>query len=104
MSGNASRRRGRARELSYRDHLRAQGWWCERVDTPGVDLVASKPGERLHFVQVKSTVTPWRTFTPAYRATMLAEAKKAGAVCSLLWWPRGVGLSKAVWYDETEFP
>jgi hypothetical protein len=102
VSGNASRRRGRSRELAYRDQLRAEGWWCERVDTPGVDLVAAKQGERLHFIQVKSTARgPYATFGRAYRAVMLEEAKAAGAVCALVWWPKN---GKPKWYDETSWP
>lgn len=104
MSGNASRTRGRARELRYCDHLRSEGWWAHRVDTPGVDIVAAKDGERLHFLQVKSTVTPYSHFGPAYRTALLAEAKQAGAVCALVWWPRGKGLGSSTWIDQALWP
>lgn len=55
-------------------------------------------------MQVKSTVTAYSHFGPAYRALILEEAKLAGAVAALVWWPRGKGIANAVWLDESAWP
>ena len=102
MSGNASRTRGRSRELRYRDKLREDGWWCERIDS-AADLDASRPGRKV-LIQMKSTLTRYSHFPASDRARLAAEARAAGAEAVLVWWPRGVGIAKAEWVPEWQWP
>lgn len=103
MSGNTSRKRGRSRELQWRDELRNRGSWAERVDC-AADVVEMRRGERPMFWQVKSTVTPYSHFGPEDRAKLRDEARLAGAACALCWCPKGVGISRAEEIDEANWP
>lgn len=102
-SQNGHRKRGRARELAYLRHLEREGWEAWRIDGTA-DIVALRSGERPHLLQVKSTVTPYAHFQPAERALLRDQAKRAGAACALIWWPKGKGLRSAEWIDEAAWP
>jgi hypothetical protein len=103
VSGNASRARGRQRELRYRDHLREQGYWCERIDS-AADLVAAREGQVPTLIQVKSTLGRYSCFLPAERQAVLAEAERAGFHAALVWWPKGKGIHDAEWIPSSDWP
>lgn len=81
--------RGRQRERQVADHYRDRDWIVVKGTSFGIaDLAALKDGERPHLIEVKSTADgPYKTFGPAERASMIAEAARAGAVAVLAWWP-----------------
>jgi Holliday junction resolvase len=86
-------KRGRQRERAVADDYRDRDWVVVKGTTFGVcDLVALKEGERPHVIEVKSSAQgPYEHFSPAERASLVAEAIRAGAVAMLAWWPpRGV--------------
>lgn len=81
--------RGRQRERQVADHYRNDDWVVLKGTSFGVaDLAALKDGHRPHLIEVKSTAGgPYETFRKADRASMVAEAARAGAVAMLAWWP-----------------
>lgn len=87
MTGNASRRRGRARELDVIDHLQRLGFVCYRLSRGPADVVALKAGHPVRLIQVKSTLTTWQHFRADDRAALCHEAIAAGAQAVLAWWP-----------------
>lgn len=102
MSGNASRRRGRQRELAYIDHLTRIGWEAYRIDGAG-DIVAGKDGITL-LLQVKSTITPYAHFGRLDRARLREAADRAGWIAALVWWPKGRGLGGVKVLFEWDWP
>jgi Holliday junction resolvase len=103
----AGRRRGgqagRARERQVADRLRSEDWVVVKGTTYGVaDLVAGRLGSATRLIEVKSTAGgPYERFLPSERASMIAEAERAGWVAWLAWWPpRG----KLRWIPCWEWP
>ena len=102
---NASRTRGRARELRYAEHLEeAEGGLARRFESGCFDIVWLRLGHRPALIQVKSTVTPWAHFGPAARAKALAQAEQADAEPVLVWWPKGRNILQAEWIPATDWP
>lgn len=84
---------GRARERQVADRLRDEDWVVLKGTTYGTcDLVALRDGDRPRLIEVKSTAQgPYEHFSPADRASLAAEAARAGADAYLAWHPpRGV--------------
>lgn len=102
MSGNASRKRGRSRELAWIDKRRQEGWVAYRVDGCG-DIVEGLGGIT-NLVQVKSTVTPYAHFPPADRQALRQEAERSGWNAFLLWWPKGRGIERAELIPSEDWP
>lgn len=102
---NASRSRGRSRELRYAEYLEeTDGGLARRFESGCFDIVWLRLGERPALIQVKSTVTPYSHFLPADRLRAKEQAAAAGADAFLLWWPKNVGVSKAVLIPSSEWP
>ncbi len=80
---------GRARERQVANRLRSADWVVVKGTTYGVaDLVALRAGQVPMMIEVKSTAGgPYERFPPSSRASMLAEAERAGAKAVLAWWP-----------------
>lgn len=80
---------GRARERQVADKLRGDDWVVVKGTTYGVaDLVALRVGSTPRLIEVKSTAGgPYERFGPAARASLIAEAERAGAQAWLAWWP-----------------
>lgn len=82
--------RGLQRERDVCHILQESGWWALRSPASKgiVDVVALKKGETPRFIEVKSTKQgPYEHFGPQERAALLTEARHAGAVAELAWWP-----------------
>jgi Holliday junction resolvase len=86
MRGGAA---GRQRERQVADKLRSEDWVVVKGTTYGTaDLVALRVGSTPMLIEVKSTAGgPYKTFGPVDRASLLAEATRAGARAVLAWWP-----------------
>ena len=80
---------GRARERQVADHLRSEDWVVTKGTSYGVaDLCALRSDRCPLLIEVKSTAGgPYKTFGPAARESMKAEAARAGAKAVLAWWP-----------------
>lgn len=80
---------GRARERQVADRLRDDDWVVLKGTTYGTcDLVALRSGSRPMLLEVKSTAQgAYEHFGPADRASLIAEAERAGADAVLAWWP-----------------
>jgi Holliday junction resolvase len=80
---------GRARERQVADYLRGQDWVVVKGTSFGVaDLVALRIGSRTMLIEVKSTAGgPYERFGPDARASLIAEAERAGADAVLAYWP-----------------
>lgn len=109
----AGRARGMAREIKVCKRLRADGWvafttkndGCDHPDkktSHGIVDVIAVQGTMVRLIQVKSTARPWERFGPAHRAELAAEAKLAGAIAELWWWPKGAREPKV--YPEVLWP
>jgi hypothetical protein len=97
-------RRGRDRELRYAEYLeKTEGGLARRFESGCFDIVHLKRGVAILF-QVKSTLTPYAHFGPKDRQEALEQAEQAGVTCALVWWPKGVGLSKAKVIPSWEWP
>ena len=89
MSGNASRTRGRQRELAVLHHLESEGYVVYRLSRGCFDLCALRAGEPPLLIQVKSSALPFAHFGPADRVTAIRVAAQAGATAVLAHWPKG---------------
>ena len=89
MSGEASRARGRQRELAVMKHYRALGFVVYRLAAGCADVVLMKAGHGVKLAQVKSTRKPYDHFPPVERDALMHEAIAAGAAPVLMWWPKG---------------
>ena len=80
---------GRARERQIAEKLRSDDWVVVKGTTYGTcDLVALRAGSRPMLIECKSTAGgPYERFSPADRASLKAEAERAGADAVLAWWP-----------------
>lgn len=80
---------GRARERQVAEALRGEDWVVVKGTTYGTcDLVALRVGSTPRLIEVKSTAGgPYERFQPADRASLIAEAQRAGAGAWLAWWP-----------------
>lgn len=79
--------RGAALERRVAREWEADGWDVTRVagSHSPKDLVCCRAGETV-YIQVKGDrAGPFASFGPAYRAALLATAKKAGARALLIW-------------------
>jgi len=94
---------GRARERQVANRLRSDDWVCVKGTTFGVcDLVALRAGSTPRLIEVKSTAGgPYERFGPVERASLMAEARRAGAEAWLAWYPpRG----QLRWIPSWEWP
>jgi Holliday junction resolvase len=82
--------KGTAREHKVADLLVAHAFVVYRsAGSHGCgDLVAMRRDGPPMLVQVKATAGgPWTHFRPSERTALYAEARQAGAVAVLAWWP-----------------
>lgn len=101
MSGNASRVRGRKRELMVMTELLRAGWVTYRLAHGPADVLALKADKGARLIQVKSTRDKWEHFRPHERALLLDEAERAGAEAFLAWWPKHGQLE---WVHSSQWP
>jgi Holliday junction resolvase len=86
----SNKSRGTARERQCGILMTTEGWVVYRsAGSHGcADLVALRTGDRPRLVQVKGTTGgPYEHFPPSERASLIREARRAGADAWLCWWP-----------------
>jgi hypothetical protein len=101
-------RRGRDRELRYAEYLeKTEGGLARRFESGCFDIVWLRPDEPTSLIQMKSTLTPYAHFGPKDRQEAHQQAWQAGVEDDfywLVWWPKGVGISKAKVIPSWEWP